>query len=76
MRRSEIHNLNWSQSAHKTGFIGLRAEDTKEGKPKLIPINKNVVQALDEIVPVLRSDYVFSRKGKPLNDVDSDISAV
>ena len=51
----------------------LKAEDKKEGKPKLIPINRYVSRVLDEIEPEKRlsSEYVFTRNGKPIRDLNA-----
>jgi integrase len=66
MRAGEIMGLKWSHIERKTGFIRLTANDTKEGKEKVIPINRHVSKVLDDIIPILRSEYIFHRKGKRL----------
>lgn len=42
MRLGEIRKLKWSQVDRKAGLIRLTESDTKEGKPKIVPINHHV----------------------------------
>jgi integrase len=39
MRLGEIRKLKWMQIDRKAGLIRLNESDTKEGKPKVVPIN-------------------------------------
>jgi integrase len=63
---SEVLGLKWSRVKRKDGFIRLTAKDTKEGKPKKIPINHNVAAVLDSIVPHVHHPYVFTCHHKPM----------
>jgi integrase len=63
---SEILGLKWSHIDRKTGFIRFKPEDTKEGKAKNIPINHNVAQVLDSIMPHVHHPYVFTCNHQPI----------
>jgi integrase len=75
MRTGEIRNLTWAKVDWKTGFIRLRAEDTKERRPKNIPISP----ILQKILTDLRREHqdgkiaaitghVFTWKRKPMKE--------
>ncbi len=58
MRQGEILNLTWGQIDLKEGFIKLRAEDTKTGEGRNVPLNWELVSMLRAI-----------RRGLPLPQV-------
>ena len=66
MRLGEILNLKWSNIDRKEGFIRLTEGDTKEKKEKIIPINSNVGNVFDRIIPHVHHDYVFTYRHNPL----------
>jgi integrase len=66
MRLGEILNLKWSNIYRKEGFIRLTEHDTKEKKEKVIPINSNVANVFDRIIPHVHHDYVFTYRHSPL----------
>jgi integrase len=66
MRKGEILHLKLGHIDSKKGFIRLKKEDTKEKKPKNIPINAHVQKVLTEIPRALHHDYVFTYRGKPI----------
>ena len=66
MRLGEILNLKWSNIDRKEGFIRLTEGDTKEKKEKIIPINSNVANVFDRIIPHVHHDYVFTYRHNPL----------
>ena len=63
---SEVLGLKWNHIDRKGGFIRLTAKDTKEGKPKKIPINHNVAAVLDGIIPHVNHPFVFTCHHKPM----------
>jgi integrase len=63
---SEILGLKWNHIDRKTGFIRFKAEDTKEKKPKNIPINHNVADLLDRIVPHVHHPFIFTCNHQPI----------
>ena len=68
MRKGEILKLQWSKNIYlENGIIRLSKDDTKELKPKRIPINKNVKEVLDNIPHSPDHDYVISYRGKPIS---------
>jgi len=69
MRRGEILNLKWSNIDRANRFIRLPADATKEGKPKNIPINRNVQEVLGTLPRHVHYDFVFTRAGKPLGTI-------
>ena len=75
MRSGEIKGLTWEKVDWKEGFIRLKAEDTKERKPKNIPISP----ALRSVFLDVRRDqregkvasitgHVFTWKDKPMTE--------
>ena len=75
MRSGEIKGLTWAKIDWDEGFIHLAAEDTKERKPKKIPISPTLRTVLQEIRIDQRegkvasiSGHVFTWKGKPMKE--------
>jgi len=66
MRRGELLNLKWSDIDREKGFIRLSAKDTKEGKPKSIPMNHFVREVLEGLPRHVHHDYVFTYKDNPI----------
>lgn len=66
MRTREILTLEWDHIDLNTKFIRLPAENTKEKRPKDIPINGNVEAILRTQVRLLRHNNVISYQGKPI----------
>lgn len=66
MRKGEIKALTWDKVSMKERVIRLEAEDTKEGKPKTIPIGKEVFSMLKGIPVNLHDNHVFMYFGKPI----------
>jgi integrase len=69
MRKSEIINVTPSRVDVKEGFIRLRAEDTKTGNGRSIPIHPELMEVLKKVLKVrpLNCDCVFHRDGRPLD---------
>lgn len=59
MRRGELMRLRWDRVDLQQKFIHLRAEDTKAGKPRSIPLNDEAVQCLAARLEHKQNDYVF-----------------
>ncbi len=68
MRKGEIANLKWNDIDFDKRLIRLSSDATKEKKPKLIPINHHVRQALESIPRTLEHDNVFFYRGEPIQD--------
>jgi len=69
MRKSEILNLLWDRVDLQNGFIRLRAEDTKNGEARVIPLNNELTVLLKNIIKCLHHDYVFTRDNKPIKNI-------
>ncbi len=68
MRRGEIFNLQWQDIDFKRNIITLL--DTKNGKPRKVPMNQLVVTALKEIAKNTNSTYIFCYEdGQRIRDV-------
>ena len=65
MRQSEITNLTWDQVDMKKQVIQLETEETKEGKPKTIPIMDGAIEVFHDLPRGIGQSRVFLRKGKP-----------
>ncbi len=73
MRKGEILSLKWSQI--RNGFIYLRKTKTKD--PRQIPIN-NELHAVFRMIRKeqhLKSEYVFTYNGKPLDNIKKGFKA-
>jgi integrase len=66
MRKGEIINLTWDKVNMKERFLHLEADDTKEGKPKTIPLSKVVFKMLTAIPRHLQDNHVFMYYGKSI----------
>jgi integrase len=66
MRRGEIINLTWDKVDLKTRVICLEASDTKESKPKRVPIGTEFHALLERIPRALHDAHVFLREGKQI----------
>jgi integrase len=69
MRKSEITNIAPSRIDLKEGFIRLKAEDTKTGEARSIPIHPELMEILKKVLKVrpFSCDRVFHRDGKPID---------
>jgi integrase len=69
MRRGEILKLKWSNVDRKAGVLRLTEGDTKEGREKVIPLNRHAIKALEEVMPHVHHDFVFTCNHRPLKQV-------
>lgn len=60
MRRSELANLRWSELDLLGGWIQVR--ETKNGRPRQVPINSRVCRAFENSVIPMHDDRVFGVK--------------
>lgn len=67
MRIGELINLRWSYIDREKWFIRLPADETKEGKPKSIPLNQKVREILGTLPRHVHHDHVFTYKGQPIS---------
>jgi integrase len=69
MRKSEIINMASSRVDVKEGFIRLKAEETKTGEARSIPIHSELMEVLKKVLKVrpLNCDCVFHRDGRSLD---------
>jgi integrase len=67
MRRGEILGLRWNRVDFKTGFIRLKAADTKSNDGRIIPMTPELTTLLRGRYKVrrLQEDHVFLVGGKP-----------
>lgn len=77
MRRGEILDLQWGRVDLSNRIIRLKPKDTKEGKPKSIPISNPLLAVLAKIPNRLRisadNSYVFTYAAKPIKDISDGI---
>jgi integrase len=66
MRREEVLSLTWDQVDLKKREIDLKADETKTGEPRTIPICKELHMVLKSIPRNLKDNHVFLYRGKPL----------
>jgi integrase len=67
MRLGEIRQLRWSNIDSEMKFIRLHSDDTKEKRPKVIPINHNVRDILASQKRYIDHDYVLTYHGAPIS---------
>lgn len=75
MRRAEILFLTWDEVDLPDGFIRLKADMTKTGVARSVPLHPRVIEALSCLPRGIRSSRVFLWKGKPVNDVKKSFKA-
>jgi integrase len=75
MRLGEILGLRWTYIDREHGVIRLPADVTKEGRPKIIPMNHHVTEVLGSILRILRHDFVFTFRDEKLGEVKRAFSA-
>ena len=68
MRTGELRKLRWAHVDWEKEFIRLPGEIPKERKPKNIPMNHHVKEALKSLPRALHHDYVFTYRGEPIRD--------
>lgn len=59
MRRGEIFNLEWAQIDLRESVIRLRAEDTKSGRPRIIPLASELLNTLRSLPSRFGKRLVF-----------------
>ena len=62
MRKGELRELKWKYVDKEKMVIRLPETATKEGSPKIIPINHHVKEVLDSIPRALNHNFVFTYK--------------
>lgn len=70
MRRGEIVSLTWDKVDLENRMIRLEAKDTKEGKPKKVPISKTLLAVLMQLPNRLRTgnvdNHTFHYRGESI----------
>jgi integrase len=70
MRRGEIMSLTWDKVDLEKRMIRLEAKDTKEGKPKKVPISKTLLAVLMQLPNRLRTgnadNHAFHYRGESI----------
>ena len=69
MRAGEIRNLRFSAIDFKNNFIRLTADDTKEKRPKSVPLNHHLMEILKERgrVRTIGDDHIFMYQGHEIS---------
>ena len=73
MRPGEVLNLRWDRIDLKDRFIRLKAEDTKTGQARSIPISKALVDVLKALLRNLHDDHVFLYFGEPIKRLQKSV---
>jgi integrase len=70
MRKSELRLLHRSRLDLDRTAIRLQAEDTKTGRPRIVPLTDRVVEAIRSLPTPLGKEHVFvnPETGKPWDD--------
>ncbi len=71
LRYGEIVRLTWDRVDLKRGVIGLRARDTKNRKPRTVPLTPDLTEVFRDLYKVryLGQDRVFLRNGQAISSV-------
>ena len=75
MRQGEILKLTWDKVDLTKRLISLSAEDTKEGRAKVVPIAKPLRDILLTLPGRSAEGAVFTYAGKPMRDITQGIKA-
>jgi len=77
MRLGEILHLTWERVDFKTGFIQLRAEDTKTDEARIIPLTPELTGLLKNLYKVryLQEHHVFLVKGRSVSSIQTAFNA-
>ena len=75
MRLGEILRLTWDKVDLAKRMIYLKAEDTKERKPKVVPITKPLRDILLTLPGRASEGFIFTYAGKPVRDITEGIEA-
>lgn len=75
MRQGEILKLTWDRVDIAKRLIYLRAEDTKERQPKVIPIARPLRDVLLTLPGRAAEGYVMTYAGRPVRDITQGIEA-
>jgi integrase len=75
MRQGEILKLTWDKVDLTKRLIHLKAEDTKENKPKVVPIARPLRDILLALPGRAAGGFVFTYAGKPVRDITEGIEA-
>lgn len=75
MRRGEILGLRWDQVDFEKGRINLKAEDTKTGVGRKVPLDAPLQELIRSLPRTFGSPYVFTFKGKPVGDIKTAFNA-
>jgi integrase len=66
LRQNEILSLTWESVDLAKGFIRLKAENTKTGEKRSIPIHPRVAELLKHLPRGIRTKRVFLKNGNPM----------
>jgi len=66
MRQREILTLTWESVDLQKGFIRLKAENTKTGEKRSVPIHPRVKEMLQQLPRGIRTKRVFLKNGQPM----------
>lgn len=69
MRKGEILGLRWEQVDFQHKVITLEAADTKTQEKREVPLTEMLVDLLKRTPKTLGSPYVFTHKGKRMDDI-------
>jgi len=68
-KQEGTRGLTWDRVDFKRRLIHLRAEDTKTGEARDVPVTDEILGVLQKIPRDMRSRYVFTFLGRPLSDI-------
>jgi integrase len=75
MRQGEILKLTWDKVDLPKRLIHLKAEDTKEGRAKVVPIARPLRDILLTLPGRAAEGFVFTYAGKPMRDITDGMKA-
>jgi integrase len=74
MRRGEIVSLTWDKVDLKKRMITLEAKDTKDKKPRKVPICDELAYILSDTLRAIYDNHVFLYRGKPIKDIRTTLA--
>ena len=72
LRKSELLTRKWKDIVGIDGVKCFHVGETKNGEPRLVPLNKRAIEVLNKIPKVANNEYIFTspvKEGKPIKEI-------
>ena len=72
LRKSELLTRKWKDIVVVNGIKCFYVGETKNGEPRLVPLNERAIEALNQIPKAANSEYIFAspvKEGEPIKEI-------